>query len=371
MSDTFLPGNGFDTYEEQDKVLVGLGSGRGCRAAVRILQQQGFAVTGAVVRLSAEDDTAAAAKEAADFPSCVDPDDNRFLAPASMIEEVRAACADTHQPVPAATGEVMQCVYNSLTQDYRRAVETLQSLTGKTYTSLNIVGGGSQDGYLNQQTANATGLTVFAGPTEGTALGNLMVQFIHSGDFADLSEARAAIRARFACPAADVHFLVGGTIANTTVIAAALVSGNAILFSSRSQIKGLTTSTGLWACSILGFAIGAGLYTVTGIVFLFFLCILACFPAFEQYLKNRSNHFEIHLELKNKSDLPDFVSTVRALGIRIDDIESNPAYLNSGLSVFTVSFTVASAELKQYKKHGEIIEALRSLDYVYYIEEMN
>ena len=139
----------------------------------------------------------AAAKEAADFPSCVDPDDNRFLAPASMIEEVRAACADTHQPVPAATGEVMQCVYNSLTQDYRRAVETLQSLTGKTYTSLNIVGGGSQDGYLNQQTANATGLTVFAGPTEGTALGNLMVQFIHSGDFADLAEARSAIRRSF------------------------------------------------------------------------------------------------------------------------------------------------------------------------------
>lgn len=65
MSDTFLPGNGFDTYEEQDKVLVGLGSGRGCRAAVRILQQQGFAVAGAVVRLSAEDHTAAAAKEAA------------------------------------------------------------------------------------------------------------------------------------------------------------------------------------------------------------------------------------------------------------------------------------------------------------------
>ena len=65
MSDTFLPGNGFDTYEEQDKVLVGLGSGKGCRAAVRILQQQGFAVAGAVVRLSAEDDTAAAAKEAA------------------------------------------------------------------------------------------------------------------------------------------------------------------------------------------------------------------------------------------------------------------------------------------------------------------
>ena len=98
---------------------------------------------------------------------------------------------------PKTVGELMQCVYNSLTQDYRRAVQTLQGLTGKTYTSLNIVGGGSQDGYLNQQTANATGLTVFAGPTEGTALGNLMVQFIHSGDFADLAEARAAIRRSF------------------------------------------------------------------------------------------------------------------------------------------------------------------------------
>lgn len=65
MSDTFLPGNGFDTYEEQDKVLVGLCGGTGCRAAVRILQQQGFAVIGAVVRLTAEDETAQAAKDAA------------------------------------------------------------------------------------------------------------------------------------------------------------------------------------------------------------------------------------------------------------------------------------------------------------------
>ena len=139
----------------------------------------------------------AAAKEASDFYSCVDPDENRFLAPASMIEEVKAACRDSEQPVPETIGEVMQCVYNSLTEDYRQAVETLQSLTGKTYTSLNIVGGGSQDDYLNQQTANATGLTVFAGPTEGTALGNLMVQFMYAGIFSDLAKARAAIRKSF------------------------------------------------------------------------------------------------------------------------------------------------------------------------------
>lgn len=155
-----------------------------------------------------------------------------------------------------------------------------------------------------------------------------------------------------------------------TVIATALISGNSILFSSRSQIKGLTTSAGLWACSILGFSVGAGLYTVTLIVFLFLLCILACFPSFESYLKNRSNHFEIHLELKSSEYLRDFVTVSRRLGLRIDDIESNQAYMGSGLSVYTVTFTICSTELKKYKTHKEIIEALSSLDYIYHIEEM-
>ena len=143
------------------------------------------------------------------------------------------------------------------------------------------------------------------------------------------------------------------------VIGITTISANSILFSSKNQIKGLTTSVGLWCCGIVGLALGAGLYTLALVLFLALLCSMSGLPALETHLKDRSNH------------LPGFVSTVRALGIRIDDIESNPAYLNSGLSVFTVSFTVSSAELKQYKKHGEIIEALRSLDYVYYIEEMN
>ena len=155
------------------------------------------------------------------------------------------------------------------------------------------------------------------------------------------------------------------------IIGTATISGNSILFSSKNQIKGLTTSVGLWCCAVVGLALGAGLYTLALVLFFALLACMSGLPALESHLKDRSNHFEVHLELKNKLDLPDFVSTVRALGIRIDDIESNPAYLNSGLSVFTVSFTVDSAELKQYKKHGEIIEALKSLDYVYYIEEMN
>ena len=97
---------------------------------------------------------------------------------------------------------------------------------------------------------------------------------------------------------------------------------------------------------------------------------LSFFPRIEIMLKNRSNHFQVHLELKNKHNLQDFVTTIRELGLRIDDIEANPAYLNSGLSVYTVAITISSAELKKYKTHTEIIEALRTLDYVYYIEEM-
>lgn len=113
------------------------------------------------------------------------------------------------------------------------------------------------------------------------------------------------------------------------------------------------------------------MYTVTLAAFFAMLVIISLFPALERFLKDKSNHFEVHLELTNRSNLQEFVTTIRRLGIRIDDIESNPAYLNSGLSVYSVSLTILSKELKKYKRHDEIIQAMRSLDYVYHIEEMN
>ena len=139
----------------------------------------------------------AAAKECADIKTVVNVDDPRFLAPKSMIEEIKAACAEQGSPLPDLIGAVMQVIYNSLSDDYRRTAETLSRLTGKTFTTVNIVGGGCQDMYLNQRTANAVGLPVYAGPVEGTALGNLMVQFLEEGIFKDLAEARAAIRRSF------------------------------------------------------------------------------------------------------------------------------------------------------------------------------
>jgi putative Mg2+ transporter-C (MgtC) family protein len=154
------------------------------------------------------------------------------------------------------------------------------------------------------------------------------------------------------------------------VISSALLSGNSILYSSRNQIKGLTTSAGLWVCSLIGVLCGTGLYTITVICTVILYVVLAAIPKAEIYLKDRSNHFEVHLELKNKSNLQDFVSTIRNLGLRIDDIESNPAYVGSGLSVYSVTITISSKELKKYKTHEEIIEALRTIEYVSHIEEM-
>ncbi len=155
-----------------------------------------------------------------------------------------------------------------------------------------------------------------------------------------------------------------------TVIAAAMLSVNCVLFSSRNQIKGLTTSVALWTCAIIGLSSGIGYYTLTLVGFFALLCTLNLFPSFEHYLKNRSNHFESHLELKSSSNLQDFVTTIRKLGVIIDDIELNPAYVNSGLSVYSIAVSITSGELKKYKTHEEIIEALSSLDYVYHIEEM-
>lgn len=138
-----------------------------------------------------------AARGAGSFSSAVDANASCFLAPDSMTEAVKAYCAKTGQTVPESVGELMQCVYRSLAGCYKEAIAGLSELTGKTYTSINIVGGGCQDMYLNELTANATGLPVYAGPVEGTAIGNLIVQMIAGGEFSSLQQARDCIRDSF------------------------------------------------------------------------------------------------------------------------------------------------------------------------------
>ena len=142
-------------------------------------------------------DLIAEAEKEEGFPSVVDVNSACFLAPESMIQAIKDECARTAQPIPETVGQIMQCVYTSLSLCYRDAIHALEGLTGKHYTSVNIVGGGCQDGYLNRRTAQATGLTVYAGPVEGTAIGNLVVQMIEGNEFENLQAARNAIRESF------------------------------------------------------------------------------------------------------------------------------------------------------------------------------
>jgi len=138
-------------------------------------------------------DLEAAARSVLTEACVIDVNDVRFINPPSMIAEVLAAARAGGGVVPATVGELLQCVYVSLARCYADAIRQLSRITGKPYTSINIVGGGSQDRYLNELTAQVTGLEVFAGPVEGTAIGNLIVQMVAAGEFSDLAEARKAI----------------------------------------------------------------------------------------------------------------------------------------------------------------------------------
>ncbi len=178
------------------------------------------------------------------------------------------------------------------------------------------------------------------------------------------------------CGIIDIYLMSNFTVVFPAVSAAmaigiAIISSYTILYSSKNQIKGLTTAVALWGQSFIGFALGFGLYTVSIIAFAILVVSLNLLPKAEVYLKNRSPHFEIHLELKNKTDLPEFIAVARKLGLNIDDIEVNPAYANTGLSVYTIALTVVSKELKQYKTHEETIEALKTLPYISHIEEIS
>ena len=129
--------------------------------------------------------------------SIVDCNDDCFLAPKSMIKAVQDFCANTGQQVPETVGEIASVIYNSLAKCYGDTIKGLEKVTGKTYDRIHVVGGGSNAGYLNELTAKYTGKDVYAGPTEATALGNLAVQMMYSGELGGLVEARNCIRNSF------------------------------------------------------------------------------------------------------------------------------------------------------------------------------
>jgi len=136
-----------------------------------------------------------AAKES--ISSLVDCNDASFMAPKSMIQAVQEFCRKTNQDVPETVGELAAVIYNSLASCYRDTVLEIERITGRSYDTIYVVGGGANAGYLNELTAKYTGKKVSAGPIEATAIGNIIVQMLYDGVFADLNQARDCVKKSF------------------------------------------------------------------------------------------------------------------------------------------------------------------------------
>ncbi|WP_067840104.1 rhamnulokinase [Amphibacillus sediminis] len=137
------------------------------------------------------------AKQATAFKSIIDVNDQRFLSPDHMIEAIKSYCRETKQAEPSTPGELARTIFVSLAKSYQQTIDQIESLTGKRYEQVNIIGGGCQNQLLNQLLANFSGKKVCAGPVEATALGNIVVQLLKANVLNDLTEARQLIKDSF------------------------------------------------------------------------------------------------------------------------------------------------------------------------------
>ncbi len=130
------------------------------------------------------------ALQGAAYPETFDPAEERFLAPDHMTAEIHAALSQAGKPLPPDEPALLFCIFHSLANCYAQAVKALGKITGLSISTLHIVGGGCQNQTLNQLTAKAAGIPVLAGPVEGTAMGNLLAQWIATGEIASQVQAR-------------------------------------------------------------------------------------------------------------------------------------------------------------------------------------
>ena len=134
------------------------------------------------------------AHSAESFVSFINPDDASFANPQSMLKAIEAFCVRTGQPVPQSDTQIIRTIFESLALRYREVLEILEDMSPFAIDVLHIIGGGSKNSLLNQFTANAIGKRVVAGPSEATAIGNVMMQAVGAGVVASLAEAREIIR---------------------------------------------------------------------------------------------------------------------------------------------------------------------------------
>jgi rhamnulokinase len=137
---------------------------------------------------------------AADAPSLqcvVPPDHTPFGSPGEMPRKIADYCKQSNQRVPSTPGEFVRACLDSLALAYRRTLDGLEDVLGRRMSVIHIVGGGTQNELLTQMAADACGRTVIAGPVEATAIGNILVQAMATGDVKSIADLRAIVRNSF------------------------------------------------------------------------------------------------------------------------------------------------------------------------------
>ena len=142
-------------------------------------------------------DMIAAAKDATPFSLLLDPDEPSFAAPDDMLDAICEYAKRTNQNVPENDGEVCRASLEGLALRYRVCLQMLEQLVENKITTVHIVGGGSQNEFLCQMTADACNCTVVAGPVEATSIGNLAMQLVGTGKLSSINEVRQLIRRSF------------------------------------------------------------------------------------------------------------------------------------------------------------------------------
>ncbi len=143
------------------------------------------------------DEMVGMAKKSQPFKFLIDPDDSVFLNPGDMPGAIAGYCEQTGQGKPSSHAEIVRCIYDSLALKYRYTLDQIRSVSSRPIEKIHIIGGGSNNLFLNQLTANVTGLPVIAGPAEATATGNILMQAKAMGMIGSLVEIRQIVRRSF------------------------------------------------------------------------------------------------------------------------------------------------------------------------------
>lgn len=171
---------------------------------------------------------------------------------------------------------------------------------------------------------------------------------------------------QFISDSADVARLGAGVVTGIGFLGA-----GTIMVTSRNQVRGLTTAAALWACGCVGLAIGIGFYTMAIAAAIVILLALVLLPKIEQSLQDRAKLVDIHIELLSRPDLKKLLEYVRSNNIQVLSIAYDPAYANTGLSVYSIALKINKNEQGKYIKHDLLLKNLKALEYVNYVEYMD